>query len=73
MNVFPDYSIYDITHEGVTVSFHIIIVDVPVYCGSRSNINLEECIWKRVCICCQNVRYILRSSQHTYSLLPKSS
>jgi len=27
---FPDYSIYDITHEGVTVTVHINIVDISV-------------------------------------------
>ena len=63
----PDYSIYDITHEGMTVTDHFTTVDVPVHCGSHSNINLAEFIW------CQNVRYSLCSSRHTYCLLPKLS
>jgi len=38
---FPDYSIYDITHEGVTITVHNTIFDVSVYCGSQSNINFQ--------------------------------
>jgi len=41
---FPDYSIYEITYECVPVAFHITIVDVSVYCGSRSSINLADFI-----------------------------
>ena len=63
----PDYSIYDITHDGMTVTVHFTTVDVPEHCGSQSNINLAEFIW------CQNVRYSLCSSRHTYCLLPKLS
>lgn len=37
---FPDYADYDITHEGVTLPFHITFVDVSVHCGSQSSINL---------------------------------
>jgi len=59
---FPDYSICEITYEVVSVPVHITIVDVSAYCGSQSSINLAEFIWKRVCICCQNVRYSLRSA-----------
>jgi len=45
---FPDYSIYDITYEGVTIPFQINIVDVSAHCGSRSSINLAEFIWEYV-------------------------
>ena len=51
---FPDYSIYDITHECVTITVHITTVDVSAYCGYRSNINLAEFILGiYICICCQ--------------------
>ena len=45
---FPDYSIYETIHVVVTVSVHITIVDVSVYCGS--NINFTEFIWKHMCV-----------------------
>ena len=47
---FPDYSVYEITHEGVTVHFYITVVDVSVHCGSRSSINLAEFMWENACI-----------------------
>ena len=47
---FPDYSIYEIIHEAVTVTVHNTIVDVSVYCGSRSHINFTEFIWKHICV-----------------------
>jgi len=47
---FFDYSINEITHEGVSVPVHITIVDVSVYCGSQSSINLAEFICKRVLV-----------------------
>jgi len=47
---FPDYADYDITHEGVTLPFHITFVDVFMHCGSRFSINLAEFIWGNVCI-----------------------
>jgi len=34
----------------MSVPFHITIVDVSVYCGSQSIINLAEFIWKHVCV-----------------------
>jgi len=40
--VFPDYSVYEITNDGVTVPFYITVVDVSVPCGSRSSINLAR-------------------------------
>ena len=46
---FPDFSIYDITFQGVTVSFSMTIVDVSTSCGSSSSINLTEFIWEYVC------------------------
>ena len=46
---FPDYSIYDFTHDGVPVSFQITILDVSEQCGSQSSINLEQFIWKHIC------------------------
>jgi len=45
---FPNYSIYKITHEYVTITVHITNVDVSAYCGYRSNINLAKFIWKYV-------------------------
>jgi len=45
---FPDYSLYESTHDGVTVSFLITIIDVAVQCGSKSNINLAEFMWENV-------------------------
>jgi len=47
---FPDYSVYEITHDGVTVPFHFTVVDVAVKCGSKSNINLAEFIWENASI-----------------------
>jgi len=47
---FPDYSIYDLTHEGVTVPFQITILDVCAQCGSPSSINLAEFIWEYVSV-----------------------
>jgi len=46
---FPDYSIYDVKQEVVTVPFKITIVDFSAYCGSRSSVNLSQFIWKHVC------------------------
>ena len=52
---FPDYSNYEITFEDVTLAFSVTIIDAstfygePVYCGSRSNINLSEFIWEYMC------------------------
>jgi len=42
----PDYSVYEITHDGVTVPFYITVVDVYVHCGSKSSINLAEFMWE---------------------------
>jgi len=30
---FPDYSVYEITHDGVTVPFLITVIDVAELCG----------------------------------------
>jgi len=43
---FPDYSVYEITHDGVMVHFLLTVVDVPVHCGSNSSINLAELMWE---------------------------
>ena len=39
---FPDYSLYGVKNEGVTVPYDITVVDVAVRCGSRSSINLAD-------------------------------
>jgi len=70
---FPDYSMYDITHEGVMVPFQITIVDVSAYCGSRSSIDLAEFIWECVCVFPVKMYAIVCVPQHTYSRLPKWS
>jgi len=65
---FPDFSNYEITFEDVTLTFSVTIIDVstfngdPVFCGSRSDINLSECIWEYVSFCCQNIFYSVCSS-----------
>jgi len=46
----PDYSVYDITHNGVTVPFYNKVVDLSVHFGSRSIINLAEFMWENACI-----------------------
>ena len=46
----PDYSVYLITHDGVTVPFLLAVVDVFVHCGSKSSINLAEFMWGNACI-----------------------
>ena len=46
---FPDYSSYDITYEGVTVTVHITIVDVSAYCGSQSSINWQK-LFGNMCV-----------------------
>jgi len=45
---FSDYLISEITHEVVTVPYHITFVDVSVQCGCRSSINLAEFMWMNV-------------------------
>jgi len=47
---FPYYSIYDITHDGVTVPFQITIVDVSAHCQFQTSINLAEFVWKHICV-----------------------
>jgi len=47
---FPDYSVYEITHDGVTEPFLITVIDVAIQCGSKSNINLAEFIWANASI-----------------------
>jgi len=47
---YPDYSVYEITHDGVMVPFLLAIVDVSVPCGSKSNINLAELMWENASI-----------------------
>jgi len=46
----PDYSLYYITYEGVTVPFFISIVDASVRCGSQSSINLVDFMWTNTCV-----------------------
>jgi len=54
-HAFPDFSIYEITFEIVTLAFTVTIIDVetfygePVYCGSKSNINFSEFICEYLC------------------------
>ena len=47
---FPDYSVYEITHDGVAVPFYITVVDVSVHCGLKSKINLAEFMWENASI-----------------------
>ena len=47
---YPDYSVYEITHDGVTVPFLLAVVDVSVPCGSKSNIYLAELMWENASI-----------------------
>jgi len=47
---YPDYSVYEIRHDGVTVPFLITVIDVAVQCGSKSNINLAEFMWENASI-----------------------
>jgi len=37
---FPDYFVYEITHDGVTVPFLFTVIEVAVPCGLKSKINL---------------------------------
>ena len=46
----PDYSVYDITHDDVTVPFLLVVVDVSVHFGSIYSINLVEFMWENACI-----------------------
>ena len=47
---FPDYLVYEITHDGVTVPFLITVIDVAVPCGSKLDINLAEFMWENTII-----------------------
>jgi len=47
---YPDYSVYEITHDGVTVSFLLAALDVSVHCGSKSSVNLADFMWENACI-----------------------
>jgi len=42
----PEHSVYDITHDDITVPFLLAVVDVSVLSGSKSTINLAEFIWE---------------------------
>jgi len=46
----PDYSIYDIINDVVTVPFQVTIVDVSAHCGYQFSINLTEFIWKYISV-----------------------
>ena len=47
---FPDYSVYEITHEGVTIPFQITFDDASVNYRPQSCIYLAEFIWENICI-----------------------
>jgi len=47
---YPDYSVYEITHDGVTVPFLLAIVNISVHGGSKSSINLPEFMCEKACI-----------------------
>ena len=67
---FPDYSVYEITHDGVTVPFLITVIDVAVQCRSKSNINLAEFIWENAGIFAFKMYGTVR---HAYGPLPTPS
>jgi len=66
---FPDYSVYEITHDGVTVPFLITVIDVSVPCGSKSNINLAEFIWENASIFAFNMYAIVCVPSDTPTVL----
>jgi len=43
---FPDYSVYEITHDSVTVPFLFTVINVSVTCGLKTNINLAVFMWE---------------------------
>ena len=47
---YPDYSVYEITHDAGTIPFLLAVVDESVPCGSNSNINLAEFMWENASI-----------------------
>ena len=47
---YSDYSVYEMTHDGVTIPFLLAVVDVSLHCGSKSSFNLAEFMWENACI-----------------------
>jgi len=41
---YADFSAYDISYEGVTLTFHLVLVDATVDCGPRTCINFVDFI-----------------------------
>jgi len=43
-----DISAYNISYEGVTLTFHLVLVDATVYCSPRACLNFVEFIWDNI-------------------------
>jgi hypothetical protein len=43
-----DFSAYDISCEGVTLTFHLVLVDATVDCGPRACLNFVVFIWNNI-------------------------
>jgi len=45
---YADFSPYDISYEGVTLTFHLVLVDATVNYSPRACLNLVEFIWDNI-------------------------
>ena len=45
---FTDYSTYEISYEGVTLTFQLVLVDATMDCGPRSCINFADFVWENI-------------------------
>ena len=59
-----DFSAYDISYEGVTLTFLMVLVDPTVDCGPRACLNFVEFIWDNIDIRIHKVRHRLHPSRN---------
>ena len=45
---YADFSAYYISYEGVTLTFHLVLVDATMDCGPRACINFVDFIWENI-------------------------
>jgi len=45
---YADYSAYDVSYEGVTLTFLLVLIDTAVDCSPRASLNFVEFIWHNI-------------------------
>ena len=45
---YADYSAYDVSYDGVTLTFLLVLVDTAVDCSPRASLNFVEFIWHNI-------------------------